>query len=199
MKYVKMLGLAAVAAMALMAFVGAGTASATEIYKGAETLKSGTVIDASLSGTATLTTTEGTLLDTCTAGTVKGTTTNNGGGAGVAVEGHITELTWTNCTEPTSTTAKGTLKINFTSGKNGTVVAGSTATEVSVNTTIFGTCVFSISSGGTIGTLTGSTTGNATFDINANATRKTGLCPSSAVWTGTYIVTSPSPFHVTGS
>ena len=199
MKHVKMLGLAAVAAMALMAFVGASAASATELYSGATTLKSGTTIEASLSGTASLLTTDRkTTLDTCTKGAVKGKTTNTGSST-EAVKGNIESLTWEECTEPTKTITVGTLQISWTSGQNGTLAAGTTATEVTVETTVFGSCVFTIGSGVTIGTLTGSTTSNAKLAVNAIATRKSGLCPASAIWEGTYIVTNPKPLHVTAS
>jgi len=203
MKYVKMLGLTAMAAMAVMAFVGAGTASATELYKGAETVKSGTTIDASLTGSATLTTTDGTVLDTCKAGTVKGKITNAGSSTST-VTGSIEELHWTECTEPTVTLNKGGLEVHHIGGLDGSVTAipnphTGLLSEVTVNTTIFGSCVFTIANGTSIGTLTGSTTGNATFDINAVATRKSGLCPVSAKWVGTYLVTEPKPLHVTAS
>jgi hypothetical protein len=196
MKHMKIVGLVAVAAMALMAF--ASSASATELYSGATTLGSGTVIKASLTGTATLTTTEGTVLDTCSGGEVNGKTTN-GGGAAATVTGNITALTWTNCTEPTVTTKLGGLEIHHITGtKDGTLTAGA-GSEVTVQTTIFGSCVFTIPTGGDIGRLTGSTTTTATFDINAVATRVSGLCPSTTRWVGTYTVTTPSPLHVTAS
>jgi|SRR5690349_19527379 len=202
MKHLKTMGLAALAAIAVLAFLTAGTASATELYSGATTLKSGTAIKASLSGSATLTTTEGTVLDTCAGGEVNGNSTNNGG-PDVPVKGAITALTWTNCTEPTKTLRLANLEIYWTSGLNGTVVAANNSegksTEVTVNTTFFGSCVFTMPDGKIIGTLTGSTTTNATFDINATANRVSGLCPSTAKWVGTYKVTSPSPLHVTAS
>jgi len=209
MKHIKMLGLAGLAAMAVMAFVAAGTASATELYSGATTLKAGTEITATLNGTATLTTTEGTVLDTCSGGEVKGKTSNSGSST-ETVKGDISALTWTSCTEPTSTLNRGGLEIHWTSGLNGTITSinssGGVASEVTVNTTIFGSCVFTIASGNTIGTLTGTTSGDASFDINAVATRKSGLCPASAKWVGTYKVTDSvyngthyTPLHVTTS
>lgn len=74
MKYLKMLGLAAVAAAALMAFVGAGTASAKEGVLCSTTSNpcnskwaAGTVIDFSLKGSAVWTNAEnGETLETCT-------------------------------------------------------------------------------------------------------------------------------------
>ena len=200
MKYIKMLGLAAVAAMALMAFVGVGTASATELYSGATTLKSGTEIDASLTGTAAkLTTTEGAILDECAGGTVKGKTTNNGSTT-ETVKGSVakTDLTWTSCTRPTETLAGGTLEVHWTSGVNGTVTAS--GFEVTVNTQFFGSCVFTVAAGTSLGTLTGSTSSNAVLDVNTVASLKSGaICPTTARWVGTYTVTSPKPLHVTTS
>jgi hypothetical protein len=197
MKYMKMLGLAAVAAMALMAF--AGTASATELYSGATTLKAGTVIDASLTGSAILETTGGTVLNTCTGGTVKGKTANNGGPA-ETVKGNIEELTWTGCTRETITTKPGALEIHHIAGtKDGTVIGS--GSEVTING-LFGTsCVYGTGPGTHLGTLKGTTAGDATLAIKATVplTIPNWLCPSTAVWNANYTVTQPTPLHVTAS
>jgi len=197
MKHLKMLGLAAMAAMALMAFVGVGAASATVLESGSTKLPAGTDITASLSGSAALTTTDGTLLDTCTGGGISGKTTN-GGGSSSTVNGSVatTGLTWTNCTRTTSTIAGGTLEVHYTSGINGTVTAS--GFEVTVETGIFGSCVFTVSNTN-LGTLTGSTTTNAVLDVNTVVTRKSGICPASEKWVGTYKVTQPVPLAVTAS
>jgi hypothetical protein len=198
MKSIKTLGAAAMAGIALTAIIAAGTAQATVLGSGETLLTAGTTITATLSGSATLTTTEGTVLDTCTGGEVKGKTTN-AGGAAETVKGTVekTGLTWTRCTEPTSTLAGGSLEIHHITGTTNGTLTGS-GFEVTVNTTIFGSCIFTLGAGTTLGTLTGSTSGNATMDINAVATRKSGLCPSSAKWVGTYTVTGPSPLKVEG-
>lgn len=202
MKYLKIISLAAVAAMALMAF--ASSASATELYKrtatGIETLKAGTTIEATLAtGTSSnLTTTEGTVLNTCTTSSVKGTTAN-AGSATETVRGEVKKenLSWSNCTAgPVTTITGGELEIHWISGTtNGTL----TAKNFEVTTeTFLGKCTFVAGSATHLGTLTGATssTTSATMDINAVVTRKvndpdSGLCPSSAKWTGTYTVTSP--------
>jgi hypothetical protein len=212
MKYLKMLGLAAVAAMALMAFAGAGTASATVLCKknptavppavtGTECPKgedypSGTVIDGSqTTATAILETTGGSTLDTCTGSTVKGKTSTTGG-ATATVTGPIEELTWTGCTFPTSTVTKGSLEIHWIPGThNGTLTAK--GTEVTINTGFFGACTYGASATGTdLGTITG---GNpATMTINALVPlikNESGLCPSEARWTSHYTVTSPTPLY----
>jgi len=202
MRYLKMLGLAAVAAAGLMAFIGASTASATELYSGATTLKTGTTFTPTVEGTWVWETTEGSVLNTCTSGSLKGKTTNNGSST-ETVKANIEELAFTSCTEGTATLSKGGLEIHYTSGLNGTVTSingsGGAATEVTVNTTIFGSCVFVLPSGTTLGTLTGSTTSNDVLDGNAVATRKSGLCPATLKWTWTWTTTIPSPMHVTAS
>jgi hypothetical protein len=207
MKYLKILGLAAVAAMALMAF--AGSASATKLYSGASPLGAGTEIKSSLaSGTsATLTDTEGHTLDTCTGSTITGKTAN-AGSATETVKGTIaaSALTWSGCTVATSTTEGGELEIHWrteqeeTEGiasKNGTLTGK--GFKVSINTVLFGNCVYTAGAGTDLGTLTGSTTGSATMDINAVVSKSSGICNSTAKWVGTYTVTSPSPLHVTQS
>ncbi len=198
MKYIKMLSLAAVAAMALMAF-GAGSASATKLYSGATGLGAGTTIDASLSGSASLETTEGEVLNTCTGGTVKGKTSNAGGSAETYVSGSIESLTWTGCTRTTTTIKNGSLKIDYTSGKNGSVIGE--GSEVTINGIFGSSCVYGTGTGTNLGSLVGSTTGSATLAIKATVPRTSGgfLCPSTAVWNANYTVTSPSPLHVTAS
>ncbi len=196
MKHLKMLSLAAVAAMALMAF-GAGTASATELYQlktsaAPATLAKGTVIDASLTGSAKLES-GGEVLDTCTGGTVKGKTTTAGSSTST-VSGNIEELTWTNCTKPTTTVKNGSLEIHHISGGTSGTVTGS-GSEVTING-IFGTsCVYGTGAGTDLGTLVGATGphSHATLAINTSVPRISGgfLCPSTAVWNANYTVTSP--------
>jgi hypothetical protein len=210
MKYLETFGVAALAALAATAFVCAGTASATELYSGATTMKTGAILKLSLSGSTLTTTTEGTVYATCTGGELEGKTTNSGS-ATETVKLNIESTLFTNCTEPTSAIRLGGLEIHWTSGLNGTVTAanssGGSFSEVTVNTTIFGSCVFAVPSGGPLGTLTGTTSGDATLDLNAVVTRVTGLCPSTTKWVGTYKVTSVAsaggsaltPLHVTAS
>ncbi|HEX5593509.1 MAG TPA: hypothetical protein VFX35_09185 [Solirubrobacterales bacterium] len=204
MKHVKMLGLAAMAIAALFAFAAA-SASATELYNGATTVKSGTALTSSLTGTASLTTTGGTVLDTCTGGGVSGKTTSNGGGAGVNVTGSVekTGVTWSGCTKTTDTLEGGTLEVAFKEGLNGTVTGKGFKVTVVVSEEFGGTCSYTLGTTGTsLGTLVGSTTTNATLSINAVVTGASGnsfLCPSDTKWVANYKVTSPSPLHVTAS
>lgn len=209
MKHVKMLGLAAVAAMALLAFVGASSASATVLCKTTPTLGSpcaspypaGTTIDATLEETATLETLEGTVLDECTGSTIKGTTSNKGSST-ETVSGNASELTWTGCTRETKTTVLGSLEIHNISGTHNGTLTGS-GFSVTVNGIFNTSCIYGTGTGLDLGTLNQSTSGTtpATIKINAEVPRTVSnfLCPQKTRWTASYLVTEPVPLYVTAS
>ena len=191
MKYLKILGLAAIAGMAVMAFVGAGTASATVACKTTTTPcgSLATELDASLSGTATLSA-EGITLDTCSAGTVKGPVTEQGSTKTLKI---TVDTTWTNCTQTTTQNEHGTLEIHWISGTdNGTVTA--TGFVVTVNT-IFGSCTYGF---GTTPKDLGEIKGGApgTLAINTSVPRISGPCPATATWVANYTVTTPNPVYI---
>jgi hypothetical protein len=204
-KHLKIIGLAAIAAMALMAVI-ASSASATALYSGTTKLGAGTELDATLSGTATLTTTENVTLDTCTEGTVGGKT-SNAGSATETVKGSVAaaSVIWNKCTFTTDTLKGGELEIHWSEGQNGTLTGS--GFEVTINTGLFGTCTFTLGTSKVhMGTVTGATTGDATIDINTVATRLSGLCPTTAKWVGTYKITNAAfgginytSVHVTNS
>lgn len=196
MKYLKILGLAAIAAAALMAF--AGTASATELTCGAEMCPTGTEIKSVSEGHATLDAPFGTIQ--CNSA-VSGKTSNTGGAE--TVEGSISTLDFTNCTNATVDVLKnGTLEIHTagsTANGNGTLT--STGAEVTVE--YLGThCIFTTKETD-LGTVTGSANtanGRATLDISARIPRTSGrsgvFCGESAPWTGSYEVTAPTTLNV---
>ena len=199
MKYVKMLGLAAVAAMALMAFVGAGTASATTLTGvGGSILKSGSTITATNEGTVTLTTSFKNI--ECTHSEVSGKTTNE---TGTAVEGKVEVLTFDGvCNCEVKVLKKGTLSITWISGSNGTLKSSGAEVTASCSS-IFGNvhCIYA-TNGTDLGTLTGSgtTKSTATMDIaSADIPRlpTSGLCDESANWDAKYEVNSPDELNVT--
>jgi hypothetical protein len=192
MKYLKMLGLAAVAAMAVMAFVGAGSASADEICTdtvvGGDCAKPITSVHGVLvAGTsAKLTTTEGTTLDTCTTSTIQIEPIKQGTG-NKTIEGTVKTLSWgteaTPCSFHTTTINLGKIHASEGTEADSTKLTA-VGTEVTVNTGLFGSCVFTA---GEIGTVAA---GTNTLTINTVATRKTGLCPSSARWVASYTLTN---------
>ena len=218
MKYVKILGLAAVAAMALMAFLGASTASATVLCKttpvtgvcpeGWDYPKE-TVIHASLEKETSAElwrsnekNEEIELVDTCTASTVEGITTNTGGSA-ETVKGPITALTWgepgTACTRPTTTSVPGSLEVHAIGDThNGTLTGSGSSVQVE---TVFGKCTYGTGENLDLGIVTGGSM--ATIDIDAKVTLVKddgiGICPKTTRWTAKYTVTNPEPLYVATS
>ena len=193
MKYLKMLGLAAVAAMALTAFT-AGSASATTLEAEGSAKSSAVTISASLQkeSSAVLRTTGGLFANTCLGSTAHGTSASPFSGASVG--GPLSSLTFTSCSEEKVVVDNaGSLSIAWTSGTNGTVTSKEAVVTVP---SPFGTLNCKTGTGTDIGTLTGaaSATGHATMDINGVI--NCGIVPS-ALWQGTYTVTSPTGFGVT--
>jgi hypothetical protein len=201
-----MLALAAVAAGALMAFIGAGTASATVLCSTTVTpcptgqdLVAGTKIDFSIpsGSSASLVDTKGNALDKCTTSTVKGELTKTGGATSTPT-GDVSELTWGGCTFPTKTLKTAALEIHQIAGtSNGTVTSdevagGNPRFEVTINTVLFGSCVYGVDPGTSIGDLVEGKP--AHFTANAVAKKLGGgaSCPETAVWTATYVMTEPS-------
>ena len=122
MKHVKILGLAAVAAMAATAFLGASSTSATVLCKTTLTsvctsgsgYPAGTKVVLSADGSFTLRNTEGTLQNTCTASLIEGKTGNAGSSTETVRREKAEVSTWGGCTEePTTTLEKGTLEIHY--------------------------------------------------------------------------------------
>ena len=206
MKHLKILGLAAVAALGLMALVGAGTASATTLATdaaGTIHYTKGTVIDSSLKpGTsATLEETGGGVIATCTESTVRGTlqdpvvkTGEVEYVSGTWITGPIDEITWKSCSQTTDNLSLGSLEIMKTGADEGEVVGKNSSVTLSV----FGvSCVYGTSAeGNKLGTIKG---GEAPeLVINAVLPKKEGgfLCPGSGRWTATYIATEPHAIHI---
>jgi hypothetical protein len=197
MENLKSFALAIAVAAALMAFVGVGSASAAA---GSLTCPAGTLCP---TNTTLHAESEGkTVLDApfgnveCNS-TVEGhTTTSSEGGSAGKADGPITALNWSNCGSDTVTTlATGTLSVESTGGL--------TSTGAKVTVEHIGThCIYE-TSGTTMGTLTSANAErNATPDISATIPRVGGrsgaFCGSSAPWTGSYKVTSPSGLGIDG-
>jgi hypothetical protein len=202
MKHVKMLGLAAIATLGLMAFVGAGTASATTLCTSTKVVEGKTVCAVAYgvgqeihltlkSGTsALLETTTGEKIATCTESTVKGTI---GTSTGTWVAVGISTLAWNNCSQTTDTLNTGSIEIMQTAGDEGLVIGKGS----NVTFGVFGvTCTYGTGEGVALGFLHGGTNAELT---NVGEVPKTGggfLCPSAGSWTATYVVTTPHAVHV---
>lgn len=200
MRYLKVLGLAAVAAAALAAAFGAGTASATVLCSTtADPCPAGqdwpvnTTLDWSIpaGGSVLQTDTEGNTINTCKESTVKWTMTKTGGST-ETVTGVDEETTFGNCTFPTKTIKLANTEIHKIVGtSNGTVTADG-VTEITINTILFGSCVYGVNNGASIGDITEGKP--AMFHVNAVTWRLAGsnvVCPETDRWTATYVLTSP--------
>jgi hypothetical protein len=182
MKLSKMLGVVAAAALALMAF--ASTASAATLEVGGVAKNASVSLEATIAagGSALLTDTFGATANTCTTSVVKGSTSSPF--SATTLSGPLSTLTFSSCSEGNPTTdAAGTLsveRIGVTT--NGTV--RSNGAKVTVPS-FFGTLTCTTSNTD-VGTLTGVSSGNAKFDINA-VLSCTGI--GTAKWSGTYTLT----------
>ena len=194
MKFTKILGVVAVAALALMAFASTASATRLEVNGVAKTTEDVTLEATLKSGTsALLTDTFNAFANTCTVSTVKGTDSTSTGGTGVAVSGPVSELSWSSCTEGNPTVdAKGSLTVENVAGTtNGTVK--SLNAKVTVPSALGPlTCTTPATGGTDLGTLKGVASGNASLKVEAVLS-----CGITAKWTGEYVVTSPTGLGVT--
>jgi hypothetical protein len=194
MKHVSTFTLAAVAAAALMAFVGVGTASASKLCSTTTdpctSPWANQTMDFSQSGSALLKEVggEGRTIMTCSGATIKGTLTNGTAAATAKVAVEPKNLTWTGCETTTTTTAGGTLEIHNIAGtSNGTV----TASGLKVTLLFYGfiTCVMETGEGGHLGTLTEGKP--AVLDVETVLKVSGFGCPEKLEMKAAYKVTEP--------
>ena len=186
MKYLKMLGLFAVTAVAMMGF--AGSASAT-VTAPTGTEYTGLLI-ASAESSLEL---KAGLEVTCNKSTVEGEITSN---TTTHASGPLSTLAFSECNGTVHTLEVGSLTIS-----------GDTVTAIGSKVTVerFGiTCTYGGGAGTDIGTATNTISNGKdtiTLDINANLPKQAGgaFCSNIGVWTGKYHVTYPpeSYLHVT--
>jgi hypothetical protein len=199
MRNLKMLGLAAIAAGALTAIAGVGSAAATEL-----TCEPGVMCPA---GTEMHGQSEGHVVLDSPIGEIKCNValegkTSNTGGPSETVFGTGLVSTITNCTDGAviQVLQKGTVEVhtdpNDPSGASGNGTLTSTGTRVTVE--LFGAhCIFETNATDA-GTITGSTAtkGKATIDLSVRVPRVGGrsgaLCGSTAPATGSGVIESPT-------
>lgn len=202
MKSMKTLGLCLVAATAAMAFLGAGTASATKLCSvntspcpAGNTYGKGTAIKTQLvSGTKSVMS-SGFVTITCTESTMSGKTTSEGGAG--AVTGEISSVTWKNCTSSLGSCTTSAQKTPWPaevtgSGGNGTMTVKNAAGKFTCGGT---TCEYEASKASI--SISG---GNPAIAKASNVSfSKIGggfLCSSTASWSSEYEVTSPKPLFI---
>jgi hypothetical protein len=203
MKYLKMLGLAAVAAMALMAFLGAGSASATVFCKVTEVPCSeanewavGTFGDATqkAGSSGVMKTTEGTIVETCTEVTVSGKLQTKGGPTETVKEtGGGENVVWKNCTNPMVTIKGGEIEVHHITGTdNGTVTMKGFETTMFISSLGL-SCIYTYGAGIDVGIITGGT--KPSMDLNAALPRSassSAFCPATIVGSVEGTLTEPT-------
>jgi hypothetical protein len=200
MKHLKTLGLAAIAAAALMASLGTGTASATvlcsttaEPCPAGQAWPAGTALDLSLEAGSSLLwqDTSGNTLETCINVTLTSEITGAGSGTST-VKAKNKSLTWNECTWADKTIVLGGLELHKISGTSNGTLTASEEISWTFNDTWAGSCIYGWTSGNHIGTLTEGKP--ATLDLNSVIQRLSGssfLCASTAHLIGSFTVTAP--------
>jgi hypothetical protein len=196
MEHLKTLGLATVAAIALLGFAGGRAAQAsTSLYTdAAKTIPyaAGTVVDLSLkSGTTTKLTANGSeTLNTCTGSTAKGKTASE---AGETIAVSLETLSWSGCNHTTDTLANGSLEIKWTSGTSGEVIGKKTEWTAEISGV---SCSYGLGEGTKLGTITG---GEAPILNVEAAVKKTAgglFCPGTMTLDAEYTFTEPHAIYV---
>jgi hypothetical protein len=198
LKYVKVLVLAAFAALAVMSFAGAGSASATvlckenaspcpeeKLYEAGETLK-GTAENTVITASPTI---------TCTHSETTAEVTSPGG-EGEAVTGTITALSFTGCKADTIFNPNCVVSVNglpyhaevVGSGGNGTILVGGASAGVvcaGIINCVFGNELFELP-------LTGGNPAKITAS-NVFLEKESGLlCPGEGLWDATFKAVAPN-------
>lgn len=210
MKYLKVLGLAAFAAMALMAFVGAGTASADTLCKvntnpcpeGSRYTLPQPISAATAAGVPAVLS-AGSFEVRCDSSSSGEATGTNGAGD---IIGQITSLTFTNCSgscKQVKENKGNNLPYNAvataTTGGNGemTVASGGSG---SPGATLEGCTIFNVTC--TYGksevtlTMEGGNPAHLKANVTLERTGGSGLCPATGGWTADYVVSTPNPVWI---
>jgi hypothetical protein len=206
MKYLKTLLAVALAATAVMAIAGVGSASATVLCLDATCTtkaKVSQVVSASLEQDTTALVRSNAFKTECSISTIK-MEVQKAGGAAETVSGPLTGLTFGGpCTNGCTVTvnALGTFEIHHIAASvNGQVISKNLTLTVNCG---FIVCSFITAKTGTpIGTLTGSSKfvgATATLDVSAGLITEKGNCGSMAEWEGSYLVSTPDFLDVAAS
>lgn len=186
MKYLKILGLGGVAAIALMAFAGTALATIVTSPAGTQMGKGASVV-----GHSTNPEFHGAFVTVkCTEASGEGKITDAGSST-ETVKGEIFLGTFTGCNFEVIVKRTGTSEVHTDGASaNGNGIVTSTGAEVEVKTSV-GNCIFTTSNT-TLGTVVGGTP--AVMNFNSAKIPRTGgnfLCGSSGTLTGSMAVTSP--------
>jgi|GEM_PF-3122901 len=198
MNYLRKSGLGVMLLMALMAIWGAGSASATELYKNTapspnDTLGVGTSLQMTLQAESSLvlwdTFSMPYVVATCTGSELLGTTSTSGGETSHPL-GTLSTVTFSGCVDALTIIQKGSFQVQHIAGTTNATLIVNGLKFTYKNTFLGFECTVVMN--GSFGTLTGATsaTGHARLDVFANL--EPTNCGLPARFTGTYIVTSPT-------
>jgi hypothetical protein len=202
MKYLKTLGLALMATAALMAFVGAGSASAGVLCKNetdpcTNKVKVGESVNSAIPmGKATFINTGAKNME-CKNSTFSGEVEKEGG-EGAVPEVKLKTFTFTNCNCEVFVISSGTYYVsNIVGTGSGRPFGTGQEIKIQCNTILFGVvkCTY-LTNNTLLGQLVG---GNpAIFEINAELPLKAGsdMPCKEGIWTGEYDVSTPKPLYV---
>jgi hypothetical protein len=178
MKYVRMLGLAAMVAMALMAFGAVSASAASHLYSTGVQVPAGTEFHATLEGSGVLASTDTkTIVDTCSASTIAGKVVYPAGEDATIA---ISSLTWGGCSVTTDTLTNGELTIS----SSGAVTGNSSV--ITINLGVSGR--YGTGGGTLLGTLS---TGRISINAIINELAPCFICPDTMRWEANYTVTTP--------
>jgi hypothetical protein len=207
MRLIKLLGPLVIVAMALL---GTGTASATRLCKTAagsgtcaSIYPSGTKFAAS-SSELVLKSNLGTVI--CEKAAISGKTTGAGGGAGVPVTALVETMTMADCKLNSTKCTMAAENLNYTasfawtSGNNGTFPIGKgTGGSFGVHVGCGALLDCSLSAAGATLDVDGGSPALLLAKEETYDTAAGFLCPSSAVWTATYVFSAPNPLFISSS
>ena len=192
MKYLKMFGLAAVAAAAVTAAVGAGSASATVLCNNTTTFctvkyVAPTGVEGTLIGSSVLEVAGS--INECSESTFEGEIEKNGSETETFTV-KLTKWTWNCKVKNTKTIANGMFEVHhINTTDNGTVteIGTETTTEVGGATCTYGTGV-----GIDLGTFVGGNNPILTVSVKIKKTAGGMLCPTEPTWTAEYKIARPT-------
>jgi len=189
MKYLKIFGLAAVAAASLMA-LSAGTASADENTSPAGTTANEVVWSLAAGTSAKVFNTSGGEIMSCTQAKETIKITSQGPGKPIV---STTSHDFENCTFPSKEIKAGGEEINAPAESGTATVKATSESQFTVNTVLFGSCVYALTAGATIGSIT---TSSGEFNANVVMEKLSGsaaVCTDTVKFNATWTVTQPNP------
>jgi hypothetical protein len=201
MKHLKLLAVTAMAAAAVFAAVGAGTAAAETVLctqsaspcPAAKADGEGTEIKASLVAGTKSKITAGFKTIECGKSSITAKVTSTGEKIGAGVEG----LSFEECSCEVKVLAKGTLELEHIAG-SANATAKSTGTEVTTEcSTIFGNvhCIYKTEATD-LGTLEGGNPAKLKVSVELPRLTTSALCNEKSLWEAEYEVSRPKPLFV---